>query len=72
VVILVTVYFLAKRFSPVLQKKIEGVLRMIFFNIIITAFMKAYLRVALSSSEKSMKVLAGNIFNEQEDATQSN
>ena len=48
-----------------MRAKIEGVFRMIFYNMIITAFLKAYLRLSLSSCEKSFVTLAGNMFEDE-------
>jgi hypothetical protein len=62
VIILSAAYLITKRFSPSLVAKIEGIMRMIFFNMIITAFLKAYLRLSLSSCEKSFVALTGEMF----------
>lgn len=48
-----------------MRAKIEGLFRLIFFNMIITAFLKAYLRLSLSSCEKSFVTLAGNMFEDE-------
>jgi hypothetical protein len=47
------------------RAKIEGLFRLIFYNMIITAFLKAYLRLSLSSCEKSFVTLAGNMFEDE-------
>jgi hypothetical protein len=47
------------------RAKIESLFRLIFYNMIITAFLKAYLRLSLSSCEKSFVTLAGNMFEDE-------
>jgi hypothetical protein len=62
VIFLAASFLVTRRFFPRVREKIEVVLRMIFYNKIITAFLKAYLRISLTSCEMSFVVLAGNMF----------
>jgi hypothetical protein len=62
VIFLAACYLVARKYFPSVRAKIEVVLRMIFYNMIITAFLKAYLRLSLTSCEKSFEVIAGNMF----------
>jgi len=62
VIILTVAYLITRRFSLSVRALIEGVIRKIFFNMIITAFLKAYLRLSLSSCEKSFVTLTGDMF----------
>ena len=48
--LLLGVYLITRKL-PKIKQKIEGILRMIFFNILITAYLKAYLRLAVSSCD---------------------
>ena len=64
-VVLGGIYFIVRKSFPKVREKIEAVVRMIFFNIIITAYLKAYLRLSLSACEKSMNVLAGDTFEDE-------
>jgi hypothetical protein len=62
VIFLAASFLVARRFFPSVREKIEVVLRMIFYNKLISAFLKAYLRLSLISCEKSFVALAGNMF----------
>jgi hypothetical protein len=62
VIFLAASYLVARRYFPSVREKIEVVLRIIFYNMLITAFLKAYLRLSLTSCEKSFVVLAGDMF----------
>ena len=62
VLFLAACYLVAKMYFPCVREKIEGLLRFIFFNKLITGFLKAYLRLSLASCEKSFVVLAGTMF----------
>ena len=65
VIFLIAAFFIAKRMCPNIKEYIERILKMIFFNVIITAFMKAYLRLSLSSCEKSFQIIGGEMFKDE-------
>lgn len=55
-------FLISKKLFPKIFGLISNILRQIFFNILITAFLKSYLRLSLSSCENSMQALAGDFF----------
>jgi hypothetical protein len=60
------IYLILSSYLANIKKWIEGLLKKIFWGILITDFFKAYLRLAFNTTGKALYMLFGDIFREKD------